>query len=65
MSVERKTPLAKKLTALRKRLGLTQVAVAELAGISRNAWVCWELDRRRPSTMALKLLRLRFPEESF
>lgn len=49
---------AKKLIALRKKLGLTQTEAAERIGLSRRAWAGWETNEAKPSAAAVKLLEL-------
>jgi transcriptional regulator with XRE-family HTH domain len=48
--------LAKKLTALRKDKGLTQIEVAEELNVSRQAVSKWEVGDTVPSTANLKYL---------
>ncbi len=52
-----------KLKALRRRLGLTQVAAAERTGVSASTWISWENNQRTPGRLALRLLRSTFPGE--
>ena len=58
MTVPRKTVLGRRLTAMRKRLGLTQAHVAEKIGASTRSWNGWERGEEKPSKPFLILIDL-------
>ncbi len=57
-----KTPLAKKLIALRVKHDLSQVDAAKKSGVSARTWIAWENDQRVPGNLALQLIRKAFPD---
>lgn len=46
------------IRALRQALGLTQVAFAELVGVTSNHCAKWERGERTPSEPAARLMRM-------
>lgn len=54
----RKSAVAKRLTAIREKLGLTQAETAEKLGVSKMAILRWELGMRRPDARSLTLISL-------
>lgn len=56
MTKKRNTALGKRLTAIRKTLGLTQAQAADKVGVSMRAWVAWELGTRKPTKSHLILI---------
>jgi len=50
------TPKKFDIVSLRKKLGLTQVELADLLGVSEQAVQSWESGRRNPSVVAEKAL---------
>jgi DNA-binding transcriptional regulator YiaG len=46
------------IKALRKQLGLTQSALAEILGVNRMAVTHWECGIRKPSRMAVRFMEL-------
>jgi len=45
------------IKALRKQLGLTQSALAEILGVNRMAVTHWETGIRKPSRMAVHFIK--------
>jgi len=41
---------------IRERLGLSQEEFARKVGVARNTIASWELEKQKPSSMALKIL---------
>lgn len=60
---KKRSPLARKLKAIRLRLGISQREAAEKTGVALRTWISWENDHRRPSGLAAHLLTLTFPED--
>ncbi len=52
----RKSDVAKRLTAIREKLGLTQAEAAEKLGVSVQTIVGWERGWQRPDKRSLKLI---------
>lgn len=48
--------LGQRIQMLRSRKGWTQERLAKESGINRNSLACYETDRNRPSTKALRKL---------
>lgn len=65
MTKPRKTALARRLTALREKLGeaegrkkITQAEAAKRIGLSVRAWLSWERGEQEPSPAHLLLIKM-------
>jgi DNA-binding transcriptional regulator YiaG len=53
-------PWPARLSVLRKRLGITQVAAAARLGIPTRTWIAWENGQRQPRGPSARLIELVF-----
>jgi DNA-binding XRE family transcriptional regulator len=51
-----------RLKKVRKELGLTQAQAADQAGVALRTWINWENEHQEPGRLALRLLKIAFPE---
>jgi DNA-binding XRE family transcriptional regulator len=61
-SPKMKSAWSKKLRALRKKLSLTQVQMADRAGVNARTWISWENSQYVPSLLAQRGLKTIFPD---
>lgn len=57
-----KSAWAKRVIALRKKLGLTQAEMARQAGVNERTWISWENSQYVPTELAQRGLKTLFPD---